>query len=893
MSSKIEKLIHNEGSNYILPFFWQHGEDEATLRKYMEVIYNSNVRAVCVESRPHPDFCGPKWWTDLDIILDEARKRDMKVWILDDSHFPTGYANGALKSAPEELCRQNVFCHRKELPHQAGMVKVSMKNYQKPPKIKNMSLKPMMRFLITLGKAPRVFEDDRRISVVAVPVGEGVKEKNFIDLSAHIHKGVLEWDKPVGEWTVYIVGLSRNLGAHRTYINMLDKASCRMFIDAVYEPHYARYANDFGETIAGFFSDEPELGNGPLYPFGNVLGTYQDLPWSRELEAELKEAWGEQWRLKLPLLWENNYDNKMTAMIRYTYMDKLTELVKKDFSFQLGDWCRNHGVEYIGHVIEDNNQHARTGSSLGHYFRGLAGQDMAGIDDIGGQVLPQGEDEPTTGVLDMPRDGEFFHYVLGKLGASHGAIDPRKKGRTMCEIFGNYGWAEGVQLEKYLADHFLVRGVNHYVPHAFSPKSYPDSDCPPHFYANGNDPQIRHFGVLMQYMNRMCELISDGYHIAPAAILYHGEAEWAGNCMLMQKPARVLADAQVDYDFIPIDVFALPEEYGTELANGLKVNTQQYRMLVVPTAQYVPAVFVNAVAKLHAGGFPVVFLDRLPEGVSDGDDSLLTQIRNCTVLSLANLVGFVRTNGFADVSIEPANNRVRYLYYKNPKPVFLLSNEASERYEGTITLPETGSCYFYNAWENRIEPAQTQAIGGCTRVKVTLEPRKCQVLVFDEYDKNKMYVPIDSYDEKKELVNWKRSTCRSIDYPVFNDAKDIMLPDKLAEEKPKFSGFARYEISVELKRKQAVLLEISDASEGVELFVNGKNAGIQIVPPYRYDITGLVKTGTNKIAIEVATTLERERSKIDSIGAFILHQKAISSSGLHGTVNLLLQNRIS
>ena len=61
---------------------------------------------------------------------------------------------------------------------------------------------------------------------------------------------------------------------------------------------------------------------------------------------------------------------------------------KKDFSWPIGEWCRAHGVEYIGHLIEDNNHASKTGSSLGHYFRGLAGQDMAGIDDIGGQVMP-------------------------------------------------------------------------------------------------------------------------------------------------------------------------------------------------------------------------------------------------------------------------------------------------------------------------------------------------------------------------------------------------------------------------------------------------------------------------------------------------------------------------
>lgn len=55
-----------------------------------------------------------------------------------------------------------------------------------------------------------------------------------------------------------------------------------------------------------------------------------------------------------------------------------------------------------------------------------------------------------------------------------------------------------------------------------------------------------------------------------------------------------------------------------------------------------------------------------------------------------------------------------------------------------------------------------------------------------------------------------------------------------------------------------MLLEVTDAKEGMEVFVNGKSAGIQIVPPYRYDLTGLAEAGENKLVIEVATTLERQ-----------------------------------
>lgn len=111
--------------------------------------------------------------------------------------------------------------------------------------------------------------------------------------------------------------------------------------------------------------------------------------------------------------------------------------------------------------------------------------------------------------------------------------------------------------------------------------------------------------------------------------------------------------------------------------------------------------------------------------------------------------------------------------------------------------------------------------------------------------------------------DWRRSVCKAIDYPAFAEAKRIDLPDTLADELPKFSGFVRYEREITLQKlpRQAQLV-ITDAHEGVEAFVNGKSLGIQIVPPFRFELTPHLKMGVNKLRIEVATTLERENADL-------------------------------
>ena len=830
MNETIEGLLRGESENHILPFFWQHGEDEVTLREYMRVIYEANCRAVCVESRPHPDFCGGKWWQDMDVILDEARKRGMKVWILDDSHFPTGFANGAVKSVPEELHRQSVCANPVSYSGEETEIELSLDGLI-PPTWKPMNMIEQYMMPSAIQDAPR-FDDDHIISITAVNTTRG----ETVSLQIPTEGEPLRWHKPKGDWTLWVVGLSRNCGPHREYINMLDPESVHLLIDAVYEPHWAHYASDFGKTIAGFFSDEPELGNGHLYYYDNLLGTDQDLPFAKTMPEELEKRLGTDWAGKLYLLWKNGMDADETARVRYAYMDAVTKLLRENFSRQLGNWCRAHGVKYIGHMIEDGNAHARTGSSLGHYFRGLDGQDMAGIDDIGGQVLPQGEDEPKTGALMMPRDGEFYHYMMGNLAASSAAIQPEKHGCAMCEIFGNYGWAEGVRLEKYLADHFLVCGINNFVPHAFSPAPFPDPDCPPHFYAHGHNPQYRHFGKLMAYMNRVTTLTSGGHRIATVAVLYHGESEWMGKAMLSQKPARVLAEAQIEFDTIPADVFAEPERYHTVFGKTLRINTQEYSALVVPKAEYVTKETSEAIEK---AAFPVYFIEARPKNVTGGE-----------VIGLEDLTEKLHP----EAKFIPASTYLRAMHYQGKVELFFFVNESAETYHGTVELPVTGSAYRYDAWENKVYPVDVTD----GTLSLTLEPLHSYILIPDIPDAALLSEPVICEGEELTLKPWTRRTCKAIDYPNFGAAKDVMLPDHLAEEQPAFSGFARYESGFTLDEPAVVTLELTDAYEGVEVFVNGQSLGLQIVPRYRYDLTALVKPGGNTLAIEVATTLDRQ-----------------------------------
>lgn len=72
---------------------------------------------------------------------------------------------------------------------------------------------------------------------------------------------------------------------------------------------------------------------------------------------------------------------------------------------------------------------------------------MSGLDVVLLQLLPGmlGYNINRTGL----GDGEFFHFALTKMAVSLVHMKLKKKGRTVCEIYGAYGWMGGLKLMEH------------------------------------------------------------------------------------------------------------------------------------------------------------------------------------------------------------------------------------------------------------------------------------------------------------------------------------------------------------------------------------------------------------------------------------------------------------
>lgn len=873
--------------NYILPFLWMRGEEEEILREEMEKIYECGIRAVCVEARPHDDFCGPGWWHDMDIILDEAKKRDMKIWILDDKHFPTGYANGLIeKKYPE----------RKKLYLACTTADIFGGQHERSLNVSRM-LKPSIGYW-QIGDPVDYAERERNqlYAILAVKYAEGnVFQEEVIDLTDSYDGKFVKFTLPKGNWRVFVLYKTRTDGGDDTYINMIDRESAATQIEGVYESHYAKYGSEFGKTIAGFFSDEPQFGNVTVFNhYDTQVGRLKmQLPWSEELQEKLTGMYGTELVKVLPFLFVETREQEARTKIRYDYMDHVSQLCKKNFSDAIGAWCEEHGVEYIGHVVEDNGIHSRLGMGPAHYFRAMSGQHMAGIDCIGGQVIYGAPVELRRGMTDC--DGEFFHYTLGKLGASCGHLEPKKQGRTMCELFGAYGWSFGVRDMKYLLDHLLVKGVNYLVPHAFSMAEYPDHDCPPHFYARGNNPEFPYFVRLMKYANRMCDLLNGGQHVASVAVLYDGEADWVGSNMPMQKVIRQLLEHQIDLDIVSLDMLEDLAAYNGRLeGKRLYINGVEFQALLIGYAKEIPERLAEFVE--NAGEFPVIFVDGKPEKIIGNTTCTDAGERiGGEAVALPDLAAEMKARGFRDIAVDREFKELSFYHYKKDREIFVFQNESAfDTFSGTVTLPTKEPVVYYDAMDDIYELAQMRKVGEKIEVLLELQPGECVVILEQKNIVcNVSHTPFTKQLEGLECKDiskgWTVSTGKAKDYPEFPEGKYVDGLKDISDEKPSFAGVVRYEKTIHLDRvpKEAVL-KAEQVFEMMKVTVNGSEAGVRIFPPYQVRLGNALKEGENQIVVEVAATPAREMLEIPQ-PPFDFSHEALEPTGMFGKVGLYLK----
>ena len=127
---------------------------------------------------------------------------------------------------------------------------------------------------------------------------------------------------------------------------------------------------------------------------------------------------------------------------------------------------------------------------------------------------------------------------------------------------------------------------------------------------------------------------------------------------------------------------------------------------------------------------------------------------------------------------------------------------------------------------------------------------------------------------------------------VKTEKGEILLGDWSEQGLRSYSGVGVYRRSFVLPRDYAenkLVLDLGRVDASASVRVNGKSAGIRGWAPYRFDITSVVRPGTNEVEITVANTLANHYA----VGTPAVHvYERQTESGLFGPVRILPYARV-
>ena len=487
---------------------------------------------------------------------------------------------------------------------------------------------------------------------------------------------------------------------------------------------------------------------------------------------------------------------------------------------------------------------------------------------------------------------------MGQSAASLAHMDSKKKGRALCEVFGAYGWAEGLKLMKWLLDHMLVNGINYFVPHAFSMKDFPDPDSPPHFYARGMNPQFPYFKNLMEYCNRVSHLISNGVHIPAVAVVYPAEQEWAGEYLPVEAIGKQLLRNQIDYEILPTDVLLTM----TVVEGKLKWENEQVPVLILSGSRCITKTLADWLCKAAEKGLKIVVVGQKPLAMDSNGilGEWTSQIKdNLTICEQEGLADILYSFGVGEIKTKKYEPWLRYYHYKHQNGEFWLFMDQSET-EGIDTslcfedgmmdsykIDKECSCW-YQAWENTVEPCEWDEKHD---LSLQLVPGEMKVLYMGDCTP---YAKILA--EKQELMKLKKAAVSQAGKIKIAPAAWKLWIKETGTEKyvlqereetgdfcrkhPYFCGVMRYETTVFLPKVKSCELNLGEVYETAHVLVNEKEAGVRVALPYSFEIGKLLHEGENRIIVEVVNTLaNRQRD-------FFSMTMPIEPSGLIGPVTL-------
>lgn len=498
-----------------------------------------------------------------------AKDNGMLSWLYDEDRWPSGTAGGQVTAEHPEY----------------GM-KVLMLTVRPYDETKPQVYPPMPGY----GQETGRFENGTCLAVYDIILNED----GTLRSSARIGKT----DRAEGrKWYAYLEHCTDDPWFNNhPYVDTLQAAAVRKFIDITHERYAGALSDEFGQTVPAIFTDEPHFAEKvPLiYPDGDSDVFF---PWTDGLAERYAEVYGEDLFDRLPeLVWE--LPDGAVSRTRYRFHDLVADVFSKNYCGQIGAWCEEHGLSLTGHVLEEPTLLSQTGA-VGDAMRCYPYFGIPGIDML----------------------CDFHEYNTAKQTQSI----VRQAGREgmLSELYGVTGWDYDFRGYKLQGDWQAALGVTVRVPHLtwMTMKGEAKRDYPA--CIGYQSPWWDQYRIVEDHFARLNTALTRGKPEVRVAVIHPIESYWlywGPSYQTEEKRSRMdrrfaeltewLLFGQIDFDFINEASFPGQCESG---GNPLRVGQMAYDAVIVANCRTLRETTVRRLEAFKNAGGRLIFAGSGPD----------------------------------------------------------------------------------------------------------------------------------------------------------------------------------------------------------------------------------------------------------------------------------------
>ncbi len=457
-SSELKQLLADPPSEYRSAPLWDWNEQisEEGIDFQMKEFKKAGIGGVFVHPRPGllTEYLSEDWFHLFDYTVQKGKELGMEVWIYDENSYPSGFAGGHVPAEMPDSYK-----------HGTGL---SMEVQQQLNVVVSDTLE------VVLKKTDAGFEN--------------------ITATADQEKGQ--------QGTYYIFrktypGKSPWYGGF-TYVDLIYKGVTEKFMELTMTKGYEKNKADFGQTLKGIFTDEPNL--------EAALSKGSMLRWTPDLWDAFQQRWGYDLKVNLPSLAEETGNWKK---VRHDYYELILELFVDRWAKPWSKYCDENNLKWTGHYWEHGWPIPGDGIDESAFY---IWHQQPGVDMLGNRL-------DTAGLGGQFGNDRAVRELLS-------AANQAGRRRTLSETYGGGGWEMNFETQKRLVDWEVVMGINFVNQHLsyYSLNGVRKFDYPPSF--SYHEPWWEHYKLMGDYIGRISMAMSSGEQINKTLVLQPNTTAW-------------------------------------------------------------------------------------------------------------------------------------------------------------------------------------------------------------------------------------------------------------------------------------------------------------------------------------------------------------------------------